>query len=280
MTEIPVVLKNFKSYHDNYYNSIINNLQDDIEKIKFIENFFKNAIESCDFSILVSLKTLKNIVNDNYFKNVIETGDGASMGGKESRIELVKESFNVDTSNLRDKDYPKYGYLSCKDKLVENFCNYSMLSQYGHVIVTLKKENLMERTTMTVGDSLNFGDYYRKLPTYVSNPKISCIRGEARRNDLFFLKLGGSTPRKYYIHYIFNAIKSKKLLPDKPFTLDKTFDENGFEFYELQYHGDIIFDKDVQQIDFYPDSPETEDAYNQLIPLIEKKNVKCNTIVF
>ncbi len=274
-------LVRLKDFHNKYYQEFLSEKETDIEKIKVVETFLKEAIDKNDFCIRVKIDALQSIIQDNRIKSVVELGrGGATIGGKNTRIKAIKYLFDVSEEELDVRDFPKFGYLSCKEKFIEFVGNSSMLYQYGNIILTFNKEKMFERTTLTVGNSLNFGEFLRKIPTFISDPKVICIKGKPRQNTLDIPIDFSVKSRHYYINKFYEAIMNKKLIPEKPFILPEIFNENGFEFFELQFHGDIIFDNVIQQIDYYPYSEEEEANFEKLIPLLEEKKINVNKFDF
>ena len=235
-------LENFTIHQEDYYNRILK-LIGNKEVLTIIEKFIKDVIDNGDFCIRVPLDKLNDIISSNEIKNQIELKSGRTRGGAAVRIEAAKLLFNSNTLEMTDKDYPKYGYIGCKNKRVEYFSPMSDL--FGEVILTLKKDNLLNRTTVSIGDSINFKAAQYLIPTLVNNVKATFIKGLDQNNE-------STNIYNYYVFY--KAIVENKITVDNFYDIYEIFDaNNGFEFFELQFHGPIIFDQDIAQIDcFYP----------------------------
>lgn len=279
MDDIPKTLKNFKSYHDNFYNQFISDRRANLDKIKVVETFLQQTIEKNDLCLRVRTGVLNSIIKDNRIKGLPEIGKGATLGGAEARIHAVKELFQINPEQLGKTDYPKYGYIACKNKMLELFKNSSLSYQYGDVMITLKKERLAERTTMTVGDSMNFADFMRKVPTFIADPKIICIRGDAHSNSVPLLNQIRLKSRFFYVDQIYQYILDNTLSAEKPYLLSEVFEENGFEFFELQFHGNIQMDRDIERVDYYPISEEDEANFREIMALLQDRyNIPCKIL--
>ncbi len=235
---LPQSLEFFKEYHDNHYLEFLKNK--DLKKIVVIEDFLKQLIIESNFNMCIRPSVLKTIVQENVFKSVFETGRGTTMGGRETRALATKALFNSNIQSLADSDYPKYGYLGCKKSKIDFMANPDLMHQYGSVIVTFKKKFLYERTTLTVGDSINFGECYKKLATFTIDPKAICIKDKLRSNAPDSIKLFNIDRNFDFIHIFYNAISKNALDIKNPHSIYNAFDGfHGFEFFELQYHGSM-----------------------------------------
>ena len=252
-------LENFTRHQDNYYNRILQLIANK-EILNTIEKFIQDVIAAGDFCIRVPYDKLNDIISSNEMKNQIELKSGRTRGGAEVRIEATKLLFNSNTSQMVDKDYPKYGYIGCKNKRLEYFSEMSDI--YGDVILTLKKENLLDRTTVCIGDSINFKAAQYLIPTLVNNVKATCIKGLDQNNQ-------SSNIHSYYAFY--QAIVEKRITLDNFYNIYEIFDaHNGFEFFELQFHGPIIFDQDIAQIDCFTPLDNIDKT------ALESKGIKVN----
>jgi hypothetical protein len=233
-----------------------------------------------NFYLRIRPKILTKIINDNRIKSVFETGGGATVGGIETRKTSIKELFNSSIKNVALNELPKYGYLGTKSKLAEFTANADMVHHYGSVLITLKKENFINRTTLTIGDSINFGDFYYKIPTFVSEPKIVALKGKLIREEN--LKKGFVKQRtfEFYLDYFYSLIANKKLVPTAPFKLMEFFEGSGFEFFELQFHGEIVFDRDVERIDFFAQTSGEKEEIEKNQSKLDEKKIPYKTVGF
>jgi len=213
-------------------------------KVKVVEDFLRKLIDESDFSMCVPADVIGEIIESDYIKNSIETGkQGTTTGGQEVRIQALENIYGVGTNGIAPEDFPKYGILTGTNKLRDLARDPDIFYHYGAVMINLKKENLMDRTTLTVGSSLNFDESKLKTPVPVSEPRALCIKGfptqPLKPGARIFLGLE-------FMHHL---IMDEELSAQCPNTLAmKADDMPGFENFELQFHGRLQFSKDVKSI--------------------------------
>ncbi len=219
-----------------------------------VEEFLKQIISYGAFYIRVKIDDLDAILQSKRLKNMMETGKGATLGGKETRAEVTEQLFGCNVKNLLPSEFPKYGFLSQPNAVRDVVVNAGMWMQYGDVSIQLKKERMMHRTTLCVGDSVNFGRYQTLIPTKVDDVKATCICGLPHDG-----KPNMQMPDPLVFYGVFaNWVVKKKLTIDNFPSIDDLADDvpSVFEFFELQYHGEIDITKDVERIDVIPSSEE------------------------
>lgn len=144
------------------------------EKIPTLKNlavrqkeFSANSLRACDKELAVMLgkviensafrirvsgqETLKQIIKDGKFKTQFEVGKSSIWYNPEDRRLLSSKLFGTDLKTIKDDQFEVYGYLGNKDFVGE--AGNRVLTNYGDVIITLKRNNLFPRTTFTLGDS-------------------------------------------------------------------------------------------------------------------------------
>lgn len=279
---LPKVLQNYKPVHDAIYSQKIDENNYTQEEITTIENFLRNAISQSDFSIVVSIDNINDIIDADKYVSSVEMfwspePDGLISYNEEypSRKYVTPEFFHVNLKDLTGSDYEKYGYLSCKDKK-QDFLDSDMYEYYGNIVLNFKKENLMNRTTLTIGDSLN--KRHRLginsiTPTLINDPKMVCIPGYS----------------KEYADLLLKFIKSGKLLPNRPNLITKLINPDTgnyyFEYFELQFHGDLKLTRDVESVDiiktYVEDESERarqESLRQEAYQKIKNLGIPCNII--
>ncbi len=266
-----VSLEKFKQQHDAYYQRIIDSIpQKGI--VSVIEGFLEKIINVGDLCIRVPIERLEKIVNDNCLKTQVELKEGRTFGGATTRKEVAKTLFGCDLEKMSDSDFPKSGYLGPQEKRLDFVVNNSLNYQYGEVILTLKKENLKPRTTMTVGDSVNFNIAQWFSPTLIEKPRMVCIAGVNRDDKMPIAPQNF----RWYLFFAY-AISGKVITPENFYRLAEIFDyQNGFEFFELQFHGDILFDRDIQQVDILKSTLDEIQNGTELCTRIENMGIKVN----
>ncbi len=250
----PKVLENYKAYHDTVYAQKIESEKYNNSDIQIVENFLKTAVNECDFSMNTHVSLVENIIKEDTIKSSVERlwdlhKDCEYSEKYLSRRHSTPEFFHVDINKLEGKDYERYGYLTCKDKNSEDFkIGAKNVSEwYGNVIMNFKKSNLIYRTTLTIGDSLNNRHKLGKnsiTPTMVNGPKIVCVPGYS----------------KELVGLLANCISEGTLLPQYPGSLDKIkYNELSLDYFELQFHGELSFKNDVESVDIIRTSGQNED---------------------
>ena len=239
-----------------------------------VEGFLRQIINHGAFYIRVHVSSLEGILESKRIKSVMETGTGATNGGKETRMEAVEALFGCNANKLLPSEFPKYGFLSQSDAVKDLYINGGMWCQYGDVSIQLKKERLFHRTTLCVGDSVNFGRFYQLIPTRVDDVKATCICGLAHDGEPL-MKMGD--PVAAYALFAQWILEKKLTINNFPLIEEVAKDVPPiFDFFELQYHGDIDITQDVERIDIAPSSPEEKEKLLQLKEKFERLGVKFN----
>lgn len=239
-----------------------------------MEAFLRQIINHGAFYLRVHVSSLEGILESKRIKNVMETGEGATVGGRETRQEAVEALFGCNAKKLLPSEYPKYGFLSQPDAEKDLYINGGMWCQYGDVSIQLKKDRLFHRTTLCVGDSVNFGRFYQLIPTRVDDVKATCICGLQHDGEPL-MKMGD--PVAAYAIFAQWILEHKLTVNNFPLIEEVAKDVPPiFDFFELQYHGDIDITQDVERIDIAPSSPDEKEKLQDLKERFEKMGVKFN----
>ena len=237
-----------------------------------VETFLKTIINHGAFYTRVHVSSLEAILESERIKSVVETGHGTTEGGVATRKETVEALFGCKAGKLLPSEFPKYGFLSQADAQKDLFVNAAMWCQYGDVSIQLKKERLFHRTTLTVGDSVNFGRCFTLVPTRVDDVKATCLCGLPHDGKSLF---NMPDPVMCYAMFASWVLERKLTVDNFPKLEDISQDAPPvFEFFELQYHGDIDITRDIERIDVIPSSPEEKEFLLELKPRFEAKGVK------
>ena len=217
-------------------------------EISKYESQLATAFDKFDFATNTDSNAIEQILKDGKFKGIVETGTSNGELDIDLRKRATEGLFSFfDIDDLDPSEFEKYGYLGTADRA----------KMYGDCRVVFKKENLWDRTTFTVGDSLESyvnGGY--KIPSMVSNPKIVSFSTDPFSPDMPDINN--------------TAIKS----------IQKAFDsieENGYfkgvinnqDYVELQFHGAVTLD-DVAYIEI----PQSSGNLNEILKIAESKGVK------
>lgn len=239
----PKMLKKFATFHENECAKMLNEKKYSSESdVHVIEDFLKELIAENNFSMSVKIDKMDQIIkNDKIQSNVEKNWNLMKDLTKDNSFTYRKflsiEMFGADESEIGASDYEKYGYLSSKDESQDIKDLSSFRKYYGNVIINLKKENLLDRTTLSIGNSLNLRNSIKKelsvIPTWVKNPRVVCIPDWSSS----------------CMENFSNAIKDKNLVASRPNLLchQKNLGFN-LEYFELQFHGDLSFTQDVESV--------------------------------
>ena len=206
-----------------------------------VETFFKDMISNSEMCMQVPDTTdIINSIISEHFKNTFETNRyPASISYVMERKDVITSSFGVPKDvlenlfiNKKESQLEKYGYLTSR--------GLRGLTEYGNVKFFFKGSPVLNRTTMTVGDSwdqLANGVISSRL----TNPKVESIPGVIKGNNLLLLT-------------IYNLIDNNDITPDMdPIDIAKEIQNSAYNYmdyasipyFELQFHGDLKM-KDVE----------------------------------
>jgi SPP1 gp7 family putative phage head morphogenesis protein len=120
-------------------------------------------LDNSSVYMAIDSNTLRSqvILKDGKFKNSMETKKGTFKTIGEDRAKKERDIFGI-TAEVDDVDnWPKYGFLSDADEMsYENIVGFG----YGDAYVKFKKNNILKRTTITLGNSYD-GNTYRVNPS-------------------------------------------------------------------------------------------------------------------
>jgi len=228
---IPKTLQSFEEHQSRWHSEVREKFSAKEETI--VKDGFEKAIERNDFATRVGPKALESIVlKDGRLKTQFETNTSGGMLSEEYRKTATYQLFGVDSKDMKASDFEKYGYLASKDLYRD--INNEYVEHYGEITMRFKKETMLDRTTLTIGDSYDdvaYSGHYEEteksaysLPTSVTN-----IKPEIMSKTVDNLKeLNEET------------VSEADLLASK---LDVSY-------IELQYHGEVTID-DIESVTMY-----------------------------
>lgn len=160
---------------DQYNKSYLerNNVENIEEFEKNIKQELNNLLEENEFATRTSMEGLEKILEEGRIKSQFETDKSSTVIGKDFRAE-VEETLYGYPRNLDPKLRPIYGYLTNTKNGFE-FSRYNGALRYGNVSIILKKKGLSNRTTFTLGDSLDGTRYDYKVPTLYDQPSMQAL---------------------------------------------------------------------------------------------------------
>ncbi len=272
MTEIPHSLQALEA-HQDAYRQRLSALPYYNVMAPVVEGFLRQAVARGAFYLRVHVSALDAILQSRSIKSMMETGSGATNGGKQTRQEVTEALFGCNAAELQPEEYPKYGFLSQSDAVKDLYVNGGMWCQYGDVSIQLKKERLMHRTTLCVGNSVNFGNCHTLVPTRVDNIKATCLCGLRHGEGQSFM--APPDPMSCYAIFATWILEKKLTLDNFPMIEELARDlPPVFDFFELQYHGPISITEDVERIDVAPSSTEELEKLTVLKEKFESIGVK------
>ena len=156
-----------------------NNFTDEMEKQ--VEKELKDIIEESDIATRTSMDGLESILEDGRIKSQFEDVKSSTYITKEQRAEVEKTLFGYN-NNLNPKLRPIYGYLTNKKF---DISSKNGAIQYGNISIVLKKKNVFNRTTYTIGDSLDGTRWDYKVPTLLSQPNVRSMAAHRSLKDSY-----------------------------------------------------------------------------------------------
>lgn len=241
------------------------------KEIKEIDGFLNNLVLNSTLITFVPGRKIMEVINSGEYTSMQKLGLEENRTSANARNNSSEVLFGSKARD--DDDYPKYGILSDKDILHEILVDGNAVYQYGSVIIVWKKEKVLNRTTMTIGNSINFGAYATKCPSFLSNPSYISIPGTN------YYSPHQLADTRESIKSFYEKIKSGELTLFPSSIATSYNGDNGFEYYEIQLHGKLSIKDDVEEIDYFCGYEEDEkDFFNKLKAETDKIGIKTNTL--
>ncbi|MEV6431769.1 hypothetical protein [Nocardia sp. NPDC051463] len=215
----------------------------------------KRILDGKPVAIRMKPEALEAVLRDGRFKSMFETGKSAGEPLVERRVWLERIWFGYDRRTLPDDQRPIYGYVMLNGEYVaatgpqgigwyERLKDMSWkigighsdrLSAYGEVQVVLKPE-VLQRTTFTIGDSLN--DRESAFPSHILNPQPESYHASPKPSE---------------------SAEPGHLWADPLQAVDRQYDTAAFTkatYAEAQVHGKVTLD-DIDHV-LLPSDPAPE----------------------
>ena len=233
-----------------------------------IEDGLTKIINGSDFTMRIKASNLEKVLSSGSFKNQFETGKSGGCFNPSMRKDLENKMFNVPIDGIDDADRPVYGMFcpiyDTSSRTVKNYYANGAGSWYGDgVTVVLKKKNVINNATMTIGDSLDYKG--RLVGTEVNN-----------------ISFAGSFEGGFSGSYD-GLTKIAKLGLNKSSTQDDVVDvitdvaRSEDHYFEYQLHGKETHSAD--NIDcVIIEKMYADERYNKLIKKLEKKGIPYTII--
>jgi SPP1 gp7 family putative phage head morphogenesis protein len=222
---LPKTLENFAKHAEEWEKtSLPPSLKE--EHIQLLDKAIRDVLENNDYSMRLTTVGFNSVLKDGKFKNQMEVGESRGLYDPTTRKKVPEKLFGVDSSKLEAADFEKYGYMDSKDKA--KALKNPAASGYGGVLVTFKRDRVANRTTFTVGDSLDgvLGMRQNMIAGDTQNPRANGIQ-------TYELRTFAATPKR-----------NRTTLPTDA---QEFADHFRGEYFEIQYHGDLTLD-DVQSV--------------------------------
>lgn len=244
------------------------------ELVQKVNGFLRELIQKNDFSMCVPSKYLPDIIKDNEIKSMVQTGHGTSNGGVGVRKEWMKRVFGCMPEKA--EEFPKFGLLTSKNLMRDLGYDPDPFYHYGSILLTFKKENIMNRTFMTVGSSFDIEESWLKSPVPVTSPDLICIKGYPHA------MMPVPPNKRYFIGALFfyDMIMRNKINTDLPNHLCSASENMlGFEDYELQIFGKLTFSEDVESVHYFTLDEKDEEIVKQVAPELARLGIPFNDIM-
>lgn len=169
---IDQVSLNKRNIESQKWAEYLNTTADEV-KIRF-DKKIGSLVEQSDVGVRINEHNFYNLLKSGDFKNQFQTGTSTGVLDHNARMELEANLFNV-PKNLMSEDRPIYGMLFPKNdgsKLSNDYFRDTYNGRsYGDIVCIFKKENIINESTLTLGDSLAYKG--RVGATELSKPQFN-----------------------------------------------------------------------------------------------------------
>ena len=216
-------------------------------------------MERGEYSMRFKSQYIESLLKDGRFKNQFETKTSGGSLSPIYRKKATSKLFGVDIKGFKYKEYEKYGYLF-SENVTEEWKEQGINSgtkQYGDIIIRFKKENLKNRVTYTLDDSLGNACFGELIAGNIENINQLGISRKTMKN----LK-----DNKNKITSYTTVQELRKILK--------------IRYIELQFHGDLLVE-DIKEIYFTEEVPSNvilEKFKNSGVRIYKKNGDDINEI--
>lgn len=232
--------------------SIFEGLSDDEIQQQMDEYFAKNIVEKSDVGIRMGIDNLIKCLDDGNIKNLFETEKSYGTPNRSLRADVEERMFGVKQETAYS-DRPIYGFLlpsgdnrTGQDEYILNGPGQHYGEGMPQCVIIFNKEAIVDCSTCTIGDSLDYDDRIGASP--LNDPKF----------------------KGAYNHLLFGSGESIKNM-----TLEELTGTESDTYVEVQIHGHDAHQMNsdtVKEIVFY----EKPDAYLQI--QLKKKGIKWRVV--
>ena len=202
-------------------------------------DYIRDATRDISYQMRVPNCQIMNLILDaGRFKTQMETNSTKGALNLDMRKQFTRASFGVDPETLPPDQFEIYGYASHGDLVKESKADSNVgqgVGQYGQVVVTLKKDTMRSRTTMSIGDSLDAWQSARV--NWVDQPDLHAVSG---------------MPRMTLIKGAYEHRLRKAADPNHEVDLENLLQDAQVGYAELQYHGGVRVE-DIESVTLIAD---------------------------
>ena len=280
---LPPSLARFQAFHDAYLGRILaDTAHFDRRLLEVVRHFLKVFADAGKLCIRVRERDVSAILDDDRVKEMVELGHGTTNGGPAVRKDVVAAAFDADVANLAPDQFPKYGYLGPESAMMDMVQCSDLGFHYGNVRFVLRRETMAARTTLCMGNGVNFGCFYFKVPTWLDHPEPTCFLSLPHHVDLMKggVPMGKGPAHPEQAMTMFAVACLKGMLTKENFhTIGDVFEgAHGFEFFELHYHGHLVVSRDVERVDICRWTDETPEIFKAVKPRFDRLGIPCNLV--
>ena len=210
---------------------------------QYVQRQLQRLFAENDFGMRIDSSLIERVLAS-HFKTQFETNNSGGTLDQSYRNVAAQNMFGVDTDTLRPSEHEKYGYLVSRDK-VAAVSDY-MAAQYGDTLIRFKREDVIDRLTYTVGDSLYDAGRNRLVAGSVKNASITGFPGDVS-------------------NYL-TRIKSAESQVGSAESWSRTV---AHDYFELQYHGKLTMDH-VESVTFSDAVPSN---FASVVEKLKKKGI-------
>lgn len=219
-----------------------------------VGDYIREAARNASYQIRVpNCAVLRAILQSGRFKTQMETNSSGGDLGVENRKIFIREGFGIDPDQTDPAEYEIYGYASDGDLVQESGHDSqvgSRVSQYGQVVVKLKKDRMRDRTTMLLGDSLD--SFATARLGWVDKPDLQMVRN-----------------RDCAIAAAYRHQYAQQNGADDPLSVERMLRDFETGYAELQFHGGVRLE-DIESVTLLTEMHTPEGAVQGLEQEIPK----------
>lgn len=219
-----------------------------------VGSYIREATQNASYQIRVpNCAILRSILQSGRFKTQMETNSSGGELGVENRKLFIRESFGIDPDQTDPAEYEIYGYASDGDLAWESRRDSqvgSRVSQYGQVVVKLKKDRMRDRTTMLLGDSLD--SFATARLGWADKPDLQMVRN-----------------RDCAITAAYRHQYAQQNGDEDPLSVERMLRDFETSYAELQFHGGVRLE-DIESVTLLTEMHTPEGAVQGLEQEIPK----------